>query len=59
VEAVDLDHIQERIKDARAEVLLVAETHRMPAAVREELHRADEHLQKALALLTEVEWPEE
>ncbi len=54
---MNLDHIRERIKDARAEVLLVAETHRMPEAIREELHRADEHLQKALALLTEVEWP--
>jgi hypothetical protein len=51
-----LDHIQDRIKDARAEVLLVAETHRMPGQVRDQLHQADEHLQKAMMLLEESEF---
>ncbi len=54
-----LEHILDRIKDARAEVLLVAETHRMPEQVRDQLHQADEHLQKALVMLTEVDFSDE
>ena len=56
---MNLDHILDRIKDARAEVLLVAETHRMPEVVRDQLHQADEHLQKALLLLAESDLSEE
>ena len=56
---MNLDHILDRIKDARAEVLLVAETHRMPESVRDQLHQADEHLQKALLLLRDVDFSEE
>jgi hypothetical protein len=50
---MNLDHILDRIKDARAEVLVVAETHRMPETVRDQLHQADEHLAKAMLLLEE------
>ena len=50
---MNLDHILDRIKDARAEVLLVAETHRMPETVRDQLHQADEHLTKAMLVLEE------
>lgn len=56
---MNLTHILDRIKDARAEVLLVAETHRMPQVVRDQLHQADEHLQKALLLLVESDLSEE
>ncbi len=56
---MNLDHILDRIKDARAEVLVVAETHRMPEAVRDQLHQADEHLQKALVMLMEADFSEE
>ena len=56
---MNLDHILDRIKDARAEVLLVAETHRMPELVRDQLHQADEHLQQALAMLMETDFSPE
>jgi hypothetical protein len=56
---MNLDHILDRIKDARAEVLLVAETHRMPEKVRDQLHQADEHLQKAILLLSETDLTDE
>ena len=56
---MNLDHILDRIKDARAEVLLVAETHRMPEAMRDQLHQADEHLQKAQMLLMESDFSAE
>ena len=53
---MNIDHVVNRIKDARAEVLLVAETHRMPETVRDQLHQADEHLQKATLLLEESDF---
>jgi hypothetical protein len=53
---MNLTHILDRIKDARAEVLLVAETHRMPELVRDQLHQADEHLAKAMLVLGDYEF---
>ena len=53
---MNLNHILDRIKDARAEVLLVAETHRMPELVRDQLHQADEHLTKAMLVLEDYEF---
>ena len=52
---MNIDHVVDRTKDARAEVLLVSETHRMPETVRDQFHQADEHLQKAILLLYETD----
>ena len=48
---MNIAHLAERIKDARAEVLLVAETHRMPKSIRDELLMADGHLANAYNML--------
>ncbi|HEY3398875.1 MAG TPA: hypothetical protein VGM19_14565 [Armatimonadota bacterium] len=56
---MNLNHIVDRIKDARAEVLLVSETHRMPEEIHQELILADQHLQNALELLGSVTFNEE
>ena len=50
---MNLGHLSDRIKDARAEVLLVAETHRMSKRIRDELILADGHLANAYNLLLE------
>jgi hypothetical protein len=50
---MNIGHLAERIKDARGEVLLVAETHRMPKRIRDELLMADGHLTNAFNMLLE------
>jgi hypothetical protein len=56
---MNIEHLSERIKDARAEVLLVAETHRMPKRIREELIMADGHLANAYNMLRDYQPGEE